>query len=97
MHSADLCTVVRKDRSPLNPAHRTLGRSPGVFLEKAQSFHRVDARFIKPTPAHMEDFTVTCQLAPDVPHLQSGSCSSPRGFELGFLQTSRRVTPLPFS
>jgi hypothetical protein len=30
---------------------------------------------------------VTCPLAPDVPHLISGSCSSPRAFGLGFLQT----------
>ena len=30
---------------------------------------------------------VTCPLAPDVPHLLSGSCSSPRAFGLGFLQT----------
>ena len=35
----------------------------------------------------MEDFAVTCRLVPDVPHLVSGSCSSPRAFELGFLQT----------
>jgi hypothetical protein len=30
---------------------------------------------------------VTCPLAPSVPHLLSGSCSSPRAFGLGFLQT----------
>jgi len=35
----------------------------------------------------MEGFAVTCPLAPDVPHLISGSCSSPRAFGLGFLQT----------
>ena len=35
----------------------------------------------------MEDFLVTCPLVPDVPHLISGSCSSPRTFGLGFLQT----------
>ncbi len=35
----------------------------------------------------MENFTVTCQLVPGVPHLVSGSCSSPRIFGLGFLQT----------
>jgi hypothetical protein len=35
----------------------------------------------------MEDFTVTCPLVPGVPHLISGSCSSPRAFGLGFLQT----------
>jgi hypothetical protein len=35
----------------------------------------------------MEDFAVTCQLVPSVPHLISGSCSSPRAFGLDFLQT----------
>src|SRR3989338_8969279 len=35
----------------------------------------------------MEDFAVTCQLVPSVSHLRSGSCTSPRTFGLGFLQT----------
>ena len=35
----------------------------------------------------MENFAVTCQLIPGVPHLISGSCSSPRMFGSGFLQT----------
>ena len=35
----------------------------------------------------MEDFIVTCQLVLCTPHLISGSCSSPRAFGLGFLQT----------
>lgn len=35
----------------------------------------------------MEGFAVTCPLAPDVPHLRSGSCSSPRALGLDFLQT----------
>jgi hypothetical protein len=30
----------------------------------------------------MEGFAVTCPLAPSVPHLVSGSCSSPRAFAL---------------
>ena len=38
----------------------------------------------------MEDFAVTCQLVPGVPHLISGSCSSPRIFGLDFLQTPPR-------
>jgi hypothetical protein len=38
----------------------------------------------------MEDFAVTCPLVPGVPHLVSGSCSSPRAFGLGFLQTPPR-------
>jgi len=33
---------------------------------------------------------VTCPLAPSVPHLLSGSYSSPRAFGLGFLQTPPR-------
>jgi hypothetical protein len=33
---------------------------------------------------------VTCPLAPSVPHLISSSCSSPRAFGLGFLQTPPR-------
>ncbi len=35
----------------------------------------------------MEDFVVTCQLVPGVPHLISDSCTSPRTFGLAFLQT----------
>src|SRR5262245_44595709 len=38
----------------------------------------------------MEDFAVTCPLVPSVPHLVSGSCSSPRACGLGFLQTPPR-------
>ncbi len=38
----------------------------------------------------MEDFAVTCQLVPVIPHLESGSCTSPRIFGLGFLQTPPR-------
>jgi hypothetical protein len=33
---------------------------------------------------------VACPLAPSVPHLLSSSCSSPRAFGLGFLQTPPR-------
>ena len=36
----------------------------------------------------MEDFAVTCPLVPSMSHLVSGFCSSPRDFELGFLQTT---------
>ena len=35
----------------------------------------------------MEGFAVTCPLVLGVPHLVSGSCSSPRALRLGFLQT----------
>ena len=57
---------------------------------KTQNFRCVDAGLIKHTPPRMEDFTVTCPLVPDVPHLVSGSCSSPRLIGLGFLQTPPR-------
>ena len=33
---------------------------------------------------------VTCPLVPGVPHLRSGSCTSPRSFALGFLQHTPR-------
>src|SRR5712692_6362574 len=35
----------------------------------------------------MEDLVVACPLVPNVPHLRSGSCSSPRTFAPRFLQT----------
>src|SRR5690554_2593187 len=63
-------------------------------------FHGVDAGFIKRTPLRMEGFAVTCQLAPSTSHLISSSCSSPRQFTLGFLQTPPRddalALPLTF-
>jgi hypothetical protein len=54
----------------------------------------------------MEDFVVTCPLVPDVPHLRSGSCTSPRIFGLSQILDFEReassrprlaTTPLPFS
>src|SRR5690554_6881597 len=48
----------------------------------------------------MEGFAVTCQLAPSTSHLISSSCSPPRQFALGFLQTPPRddalALPLTF-
>ena len=38
----------------------------------------------------MEDFAVTCPLVPNASRLISGSCTSPRRFGLGFLQTPSR-------
>jgi len=38
-----------------------------------------------------------CPLVPSVPHLVSGSCSSPRAFALGFLQTSPHNDALALS
>jgi hypothetical protein len=55
---------------------------------KTPNASRVNAGFITHTPLRMEDFAVTCPLVPGVPHLLSGSCSSPRALGLGFLQTS---------
>jgi hypothetical protein len=45
----------------------------------------------------MEGFAVTCPLAPDVPRLISGFCSSPRSFGFGFLQTPPRGDALAVS
>ena len=38
----------------------------------------------------MEDFVVTCQLVPGVPHLISDSCTSSRTFGLAYLCTPPR-------
>jgi hypothetical protein len=57
---------------------------------KTQNVRCVDAGLIKHTPPRMEDFAVPCPLVPGVPHLVSGSCSSPHIFGLGFLQTPPR-------
>ncbi len=54
---------------------------------KIHSLPCVNAGFIKHTPLRMENFVATCPLVPGVPHLLSGSCSSPRTFGLDFLQT----------
>jgi hypothetical protein len=54
----------------------------------------VSAGFIKHDPMRMEDFAVTCQLVPVIPHLRSGSCTSPHIFGLGFLQTTPRDVAL---
>src|SRR5512147_2451874 len=58
-----------------------------ISRSKTQNLPRVNAGFIKHTFSQMEDFTVTCPLVLSAPHLISGSCSSPRAFGLGFLQT----------
>jgi hypothetical protein len=86
MPSADFCRPVRAAPATLSPLRDSRQISQG----KAQNVWRVDAGFIKHTPMRMEDFAVTCPLVPGVPHLVSGSCSSPRAFGLGFLQTPPR-------
>ena len=79
-----------------------------ISRSKTQNLQCVNAGFIKHTFSQMEDFTVTCPLVLSVPHLISGSCSSPRAFGLGFsMRVFARVattakpclttTPLPFS
>ena len=85
--------------SPLPPGfpavpHDFIHTSDGDALQtsrsKTQNFRCVNAGFITHTPPRMEDFGVACPFVPGVPHLVSGSCSSPRAFGLGFLQTPSR-------
>ena len=54
---------------------------------KTPSCLGVNAGLITHTPVRREDFAVTCPRVPGVPHLVSGSCSSPRTFGWDFLQT----------
>ena len=87
MPSADFCTALRLDYSTLSPYSKdTVQISQG----KTRNFQCINAGFIKHTPLRMEDLVVTCPLVPDVPHLRSGSCTSPCIFGLDFLQTSSR-------
>ena len=67
-------------------------RSTGeISRGKTRYLHCIDAGFTKCTLLpQMEDFAVTCPLVPCAPHLISDSCSSPRSFGLGFLQTPPR-------
>ena len=89
MPSADFSHAVRAGCPALSQfqSHATSQGTWEIPRGKTQSFLRVNAGFIKHAPLRMEGFVVTCPLAPDVPHLISGSCSSPRAFGLGFLQT----------
>ena len=95
MPSADFCEVVREDGSALSPSQDT------SQISRGQLSYRwcIDAGFIKHSPLWMEDFTVACPLVPTVPHLVSGSCSSPRTFVPRFLQTPPRgdALALPLS
>jgi hypothetical protein len=87
MPSADVYRSVRADPSALSPAYWD---NRQISQGQTQNVPRRDAGFIKHTPRRMEDCAVTCPLVPGVPHLVSGSCSSPRIFGLGFLQTPPR-------
>ena len=58
---------------------------------KTRNPPHADAGFIKHPPlGEWRTWPVTCSLVPSVPHLVSGSCSSPRAFALGFLPTPPR-------
>ena len=61
-----------------------------ISQSKTQNVSLTATGFIKHTPLRMEDFAVTCPLVSSVPHLVSGSCSSPRAFGLDFLRTRSR-------
>lgn len=69
------------------PWHATSQNSHEVSRGKAYSLRCIDAGFIKHVPVWMEDLVVACPLVPNVPHLISGSCSSPRTCAPRFLQT----------
>ncbi len=100
MPSADFCHTVKFDCSHLSHAISRKRLAMAVWQTsrgKTRNFQCVNAGFIKHTPMWMEDFVVTCQLVPGVPHLISGFCSSPRIFGLGFLQARLATVPLPFS
>ena len=93
MPSADFSIAVRIDCSILSQNSVARDFSKGtmeISQGKTRNFQCVNAGFIKHTPLQMEDFAVTCPLVPSVPHLRSGSCTSPRIFGLGFLQTPPR-------
>ena len=62
-------------------------KPPGVRL---RTFPMHKRQIYKAHPLRMENFAVTCQLVPGVPHLLSGSSSSPCMFGLGFLLTPSR-------
>ena len=86
MPSADFYGVVREDCSALSPYQDT----PQISRSKPSDLLCISARFIKHSQLWMEDFAVPCQLVPTVPHLLSGSCSSPRTFAPRVLQTPPR-------
>ncbi len=89
MPSADFSHAVRVDRSTLSQfqSHATSQGTCEISRGKTQNLLRVNAGFIKHAQSRIEGFAVTCPLALNVPHLLSGSCSSPRAFGLDFLQT----------
>jgi hypothetical protein len=86
--SADSSGALRQDCSSPSrfPWPATSQDSPEVSRGKPSSRRCIDAGFIKHAPLWMEDLVVACPLVPGVPHLLSGSCSSPRTCAPRFLQ-----------
>jgi hypothetical protein len=89
MPSADSSCAVGGIPTPPSqfPWHATSQDSHEVSRGTAYSLPCIDAGFIKHVPVWIEDFVVACPLVPHVPHLVSGSCSSPRTCAPRFLQT----------
>ena len=89
MPSADSSCAVGGVPTPPSqfPWRATSPDSPKVSRGKSYSLQCIDAGFITYVPVGMEDLVVACPLVPHVPHLVSGSCSSPHPFAPRFLQT----------
>jgi hypothetical protein len=95
MPSADFSSAIDVDFSTPSQfrSHATSQGTKETSRGKTQNLPRVNAGFIKHAHLRMEGFVATCPLAPSVPHLVSGSCSSPCVFGLGFLQTPPHDDP----
>ena len=94
MPSADFSTVFSADCSTPSFANEAPERSPGV---RHVTVTTRTSNLQSASQPQLEDFTVTCPLVPDAPRLISGSCSSPRSFGFGFLQTPPRDDALAVS
>ena len=96
-----LCRLLTSaGRSGRIPAPSVLHQDTPQISRGKLSYHRgIDAGFIKYASWWMEDFVVACPLVPNVPHLISGSCPSPRTFVPRCLQTPPRgdALALPWS
>ena len=94
--SADFSTVFSANFSAPSsdlPKHQRIppGVSHVTFAARAPNLQNTSQL------PQIEGFTGTCPLAPDVPRLISGFCSSPRSLGFGFLQTSPRDDALAVS
>jgi len=84
MPSADFCRPLRPGSPGLSPLLRTACRSPRV---RPRTF-RAQTPDVSSTPrCGWRTSLSRARSSRVVPHLVSGSCSSPRAFRLGFLQT----------